>query len=124
MKSATRFFGGLITITILLLAGCQRPLNREMTIKMEPGDVQMFSVDAPRSAQKVKVKVTTDGLPLNVYIVEEKDQEMVRRELLDLKKPSKYLKKMEGLLDKKSRSTATIETTIPAKTGFAVVLAG
>ncbi len=101
----------------VLLAGCQK-LDYEQTLKMEAGDVKSFPVDPPRSEQKVTVTVTSTIAPVNVYLVLEKDQEAALKALDHYQKPVNPLASQEKTQD------ATLEATVPAKTGYVVLLAG
>jgi len=114
-------FPWLVAALTPATAGCQRPLNYEKTLKMEPGDVHSFPVDAPQREQKVRVEVDAPGT-LNVYVVRESDEEAARHALLALKKPTSTLAKVEPA--EPSTTPIVLETTIPAKTGFVVILSG
>src|SRR5437870_83616 len=114
-------------VGVLFVAGCQRPLNYEKTFRMEPGDVQAFPVDAPQREQKVRVEVTTSGVLLNVYVVRAQDEEAARQALLSDRKPTSSLAKTEitpGQKPSTSSVASGLDATIPAKTGFTVLLNG
>jgi hypothetical protein len=103
--------------SVFFLAGCQR-LDYEKTFAMEAGDVQMCPVDAPRSEQKVMVTVTSTATPVDVYVVLEKDQEDAVKAIHDYKKPA------NPLASAAKTTKAELETTVPAKTPYVVILSG
>jgi hypothetical protein len=86
--------------------------------QLEAGDVHLVLVDPPRREQQVRVTVTSSGSPVTVYIVLNKDKEAAKQALLDGKNPV-------GALDGKAKTQdATLEATIPANSGFAILLGG
>jgi hypothetical protein len=103
---------------ILALAGCGQRLDYESTVQLDAGEVQSLGVDPPRREQRVSVTVTSTSVPVDVYVVLEKDKESGKQALLDVKKPA------ESLASKTKTQQATLEATIPAKTGFAILLGG
>jgi hypothetical protein len=77
--------------------------------------------------KKVKVEVTTQGVPLQIYVVKSQDEDASRQALLDYKNPANSLAKWEEpaiKLNAPAETTMGVETTIPAKTGFAVLITG
>jgi hypothetical protein len=107
-----------LTIVLLALAGCGQRLDYESSLQLNAGEVQSLAVDAPRREQRVSVTVTSAGGPVDVYVVLEKDKESGKQALLDGKKPA------ESLASKLRTQTATLEATIAANTGFAILLGG
>jgi hypothetical protein len=107
--------GCLLVLVLLGSSGCQR-LNHEATVQVEPTGVQSTIISAPRSDQKVAVDVSSPGAPVNVYVVLEKDEEAARDALGRQQKPANVLAGKEKV------EQDTLETTIPAGKGFAVLL--
>jgi hypothetical protein len=67
----------------------------------------------------VKVEVKSDSSPVAVFLVLEDDAETVKKNVLHGTTPDKA--KVLARTDKNSQE-ATLEATVPAKKGFAVVL--
>jgi hypothetical protein len=85
---------------------------------MEPGDYKTFEMDPPRREQKVIITVTSSAAPVNVYLVAADDLQAATKAVEHFGKPANPLASQEKTQD------ATLEATIPAKTGYAVLLAG
>jgi hypothetical protein len=105
---------------VLLLAGCQR-LNEDRTVDLEPQSIKYVSVDPPRSQQQVTVLVSSPGVPVDVHLVAEgeKDAAMKSLELGKRLESSKLLTAAQLNVE-----SATLEATVPARTGFTVLLSG
>src|SRR5450755_1022745 len=73
MSLRTKPVVGLLALSLLALAGCQKPLSYEKSFTLTPGETQAFPVDAPKSQQQVTVAVTASGAPVNVFIVLESE---------------------------------------------------
>src|SRR5262249_13148325 len=100
-----------------LATGCRRQvLNDERTVKLDPAAVQSFPIDAPIRDEQVKVKVSSPGAPVNVYVVLQKDQTAAEDALEVGKAPASSLGGKDKVED------ATLDATVPAKSPFAVVL--
>jgi outer membrane lipopolysaccharide assembly protein LptE/RlpB len=116
MRTILRLRRCLLAALLLTLSGCGQRLNYETTVQLGDGEVQSLSIDPPKREQKVSVTVTSSGSPIDAYIVLDKDKEAAKQALLDRKKPA-------NPLDGKTKTQdATLEATIPANTGFAVLL--
>jgi hypothetical protein len=85
---------------------------------MEAGDVHLVSFDAPRTEQKVHVQVSSPDVPIDVHVVLQKDQDQARSDVLNYKKPT------GSLVSKEKSREASLDATIPAGSGFAVLLSG
>jgi hypothetical protein len=118
----------LLAASLLLIStGCQKPLNFTKTFHIEPEDIQMFPVDAPRGEQNIKVTATTPGVLLDVYVIADPDVAAAQKDLQNLKKPTKVLGRSEMANrkpDSKAETTNVLETTISAKTPFTVLVTG
>jgi hypothetical protein len=113
-----RFRLSLAGLALLaLLSGCQR-LRYDKTVTVDAGNVQTISIDPPRSEQKVHVSVKSPGVPLDVYVVLDKDLPAIRETLLNQQRPEK------SLASKMRSEEADLDATIPAKNGFSVLLTG
>jgi hypothetical protein len=108
----------LLLCLTLSLTGCNRALHYDKTLSMGPGDVKSFSVDPPRSEQKVTITFTSSAVPVSVYVALEKDLETASKAIENYKQPDGILAKQE-----KARE-GSIEAVIPAKSGFGVIVAG
>lgn len=111
------FVSGALMLLLGLLAGCRQKLDLERSLTVDVGDVQLIDIDPPRSEQKLTVTVTPSGAPVDVYVVAADDAEAAKQALLGNKKPSKPLASKL-----KVSKEETLEATIPAKTGYAVIL--
>ena len=108
----------LLATTLLLLPACGQKLDYESTLQVDDAQVQSISVDPPKKEQKVNVVVTSSASPVDVYVVLEKDKEAGKQSLLNGNKPA------ESLTGKLKTQDTTLEATIPANTGFAILLGG
>ena len=107
----------LLAVLLLAFPSCQR-LNYETAVDLSEGEVQSILVEAPKKEQKVSVTASSAGSPIDVYVVLDKDKEAGKQALLDRKKPA------SSLASKVKTREATLEATIPANTGFAILLGG
>ncbi|HYT94399.1 MAG TPA: hypothetical protein VEL76_37135 [Gemmataceae bacterium] len=98
----------------------ERKLNYEKTFTISPGEIQSIQVDPPKGEQKVTVRIQSMGSPVDVYIVLEENLKAVKDSLLNFRKPDAAKVKA----GKEKIESATLETTIPAGKGFAVMMAG
>jgi hypothetical protein len=108
----------LLAIVLLALPGCGQKLDYETTVDLDEGQVQSIAIDAPKREQKVSVTVTSSGSPIDVYVALDKDKEAGKQALLDRQKPA------QSLAHKVKTQEANLEATIPANTGFAILLGG
>lgn len=105
---------GLLAV-LLLTGGCQ-PLKYEKSLTVDAGDIQTLTFDPPRYEQKLKVQVSSPGSPVSVYLVRESEAQAVQQDLNFGKAPA------SPLAGKDKAEEITLEATIPAKTGFALVI--
>jgi hypothetical protein len=112
-----KYLSPLSAVVVLMVAGCQK-IDYKRTIDVEAGDVQATMFDPPRSEQKVTVTATSSSCRVNLYLVLERDQSQARQTMMDYKSPSGALAGQEKTQD------ATLEATVPAKQGFAVLIGG
>jgi hypothetical protein len=108
----------LFALLLLVLPGCGQKLNYETTVDLDEGQVQSILIDAPKSEQKVTVTVNSAGAPIDAYIVLDKDKEAGKQALLNRQKPP------QSLAGKVKTQDATLEATVPANTGFALLVGG
>jgi hypothetical protein len=118
MRTMLRLRRCLLATILLAPLGCGQKLNYETTVQLDDGQVQSLSIDPPRKDQSANVTVSSSGSPIDVYVVLEKDKEAGKQALLDSKKPA------ESLARKVKTQDAILEATIPANTGFAILLGG
>ena len=127
MKTNLRTASWVLPLLLVISAGCQKPLNFAKKFHIEPGDMQMFPIDAPRGEQKIKVSASTPGVLLDVYVIADEDVAAAQQALQSLKKPTKVIGRSEMSStkpDSKAETTNVLETTIPAKTPFTVLVTG
>jgi len=98
--------------------GCGQKLDYETSLQLGEGEVQALSIDAPTRAQKVSVRATSSGSPIDFYVVLEKDKEAGKQALLDRKKPP------QAVVGIAKTQEATLEAMVPVKTGFVILLGG
>ncbi len=108
----------LWAISLLLLSGCGQKLDYETSLDLDEGQVQSISVDPPKREQKVSVTATSSSSPIDVYVVLDKDKEAGKQALLDRRKVA------AALASQTKTQSATLEVTIPANTGFAILAGG
>ncbi len=100
---------------MFLLAGCQ-PLKIEKTMAVPLRGVGSLIVDPPRYEQKVTVQVSSPGAPVSAYLVRESDMAAAQTLMESGKAPS------SPLAGKEKAEDFTLEATVPAKTGYALLL--
>lgn len=111
----------LLVLLLLLMAGClmRSGFSQESTVTLAATEVKSQIVDAPGMDQKVTVKFTSDTA-IDVYVVASKDLppdiDKLAETLQAGKKPASALASAEKVTDH------TLQTTVPAKTEFQVVL--
>jgi hypothetical protein len=103
-------------------AGCgrQASLNIEKDIELDGlgGDnIKSTIVSAAQKEQKVSILVRTNAVPVNVFVVLEKDVDVLRGQLENDQTPTVNI-----IAKKEKLQEGTVEATIPAGSGFAVVL--
>lgn len=102
-------------LALLVVIGCGQRLNVEKTIKLDVGDVNEISVDAPSGEQKVSVEVSSSASEINVYVVLEENLAHVKANVQS-PDPAKVL------AGKAKIKEETLEATIPAGKKYAVVI--
>ena len=121
MHSGTKPVLGLLTLGLLMLMGCQKPLHYEKSFTLTPGETQAFPVDAPKSQQQVTVAVTANGSPVNVFIVLESEHAATMDALANKGKNPDAAK---VLASKEKMESGALEATVPAQKGFSVFVTG
>jgi hypothetical protein len=114
MPGPRRVACGLVGV-LAFVAGCQR-LNYDKIVTLDPEAPFTVNWDPPRYDQKLTVTVTSSGKPVSAYLVKESDQEAATRALQDGKMPAGVLASQENAEE------IHLSATIPAKTGFTLVL--
>src|SRR6266851_10501588 len=108
----------LLASLLLIVPGCGQKLDYETSLQLGEGEVQALSIDAPTRAQKVSVRATSSGSPIDFYVVLEKDKEAGKQALLDRKKAP------QAVVGIAKTQEATLEAMVPVKTGFVILLGG
>lgn len=114
MTSRRLRIAGLLVV-LAGLTGCQR-LSYDKSYDLEPLETRTLDFDAPRYQQKLKVEITSAGVPLSAYLVKSADKEAAEREMDGRKAPAGSL----GGQDKSE--TISFEAAIPAGTGFCLIV--
>jgi len=114
MRCAARLASGLL-IGLVLAPGCQR-LNDERTVHLDPTEIHEMEFDPPRYEQKLTVTVQSSGFPVSAYLVRTEDKDPAITGLNKDQVLSSVLAKQEKATD------MTLSATIPAKTGFTLLL--
>jgi hypothetical protein len=114
MKTRSRRSWALLA-GMLLLAGCQR-LNEERTLHVTVGAVHQIDISPPRFEQKVTARISSPGAPVSAYLVRQADSEAAKNRMMENKAPA------TPLAGKDKAEDITLEATVPAKTGFVLLL--
>ena len=116
MRSSKSWCPQLVGIVFLVLPGCQK-LVYQKTIKLKVGGVETFLIDAPRSTQQVTVTVSSPGTEVDACIVLERDRMAAETALRIEERPSDTLAQDRG-------EDLTLSATIPARSGFSIIISG
>jgi len=102
---------------LVFCAGCNRvTLNDERTVEVAVGTARPFIVEAAKKDQKIKVEVSSPGVPVSVYVCLEKDREAVEECIEAQRQSDKILATME------KTERGTLEATIPANNVAMILL--
>jgi hypothetical protein len=101
------------------LGGCQK-LDIQRSVTLAPGDVKNLQIDAPRSDQKVRVTLASSDSAINAYLVLQKDHDAVDQALQAGNRPDPSA----VLASQEKAKEATLEATVPAKSGFSIFFNG
>jgi len=112
MKSLVK----LLSAIVLLVAGCQSRLNRDLKSEVETGDTNIITVDAPRYDQKVAVEFSSSDGPVSVYVGLKKNEDAINKAALTSKTEDTVLAKSE------KTPSGSLEVNIPAKEEFVIVI--
>lgn len=105
-----------VVVVAFGLCGCSRPLNVERNVLVESLGVHEIQIDPPSSQQQVTVMIRSQ-VPLDVYLVLEKNRTSVSDQLQrQVKVESGFLDKLENVKE------GQLEGTVPAGEGYAVLL--
>jgi hypothetical protein len=99
------------------MTGCQK-LDDERTFEVGPGKIRSMLIDPPTKEQKVTVTISSSISPVTVYVVPAKEQEAAERAMESGKQPN------QSFAGKEKSQEATLEATIPANTGYAIIVGG
>lgn len=99
-----------IAIVFLGACGCGSKVHQELSGELTPGESAAFSIDAPKSQQKVKVQVTSDAdVTVIVALKKEVDND-------HLKVGGKHLG------ESAKTTSASLEVTVPEGEEFSVII--
>jgi hypothetical protein len=108
----------LFVLSAVLLTGCQR-LNYEKTFHLEATAVQPIEFSAPTYAQKLTVQVSSPGAPVTVYVVrvvQPEDATAAQTQMETNQAPA------DPLAGKEKAEEINLETTVPAKTAYMLLI--
>jgi hypothetical protein len=100
---------------MLSLSGCQ-PLKVERTLSVPVGGVGSLSFDPPRYQQKVTVQLSSPGALISAYLVSDSDLAAARNLVEKAQAPA------SPLASKEKAEEIMLEATVPAKTGFSLLI--
>jgi hypothetical protein len=106
-----------VLLLAFLLSGCQRALNDERQVEVKSGDIKSVLYDVQKQGKTVRVAVHSPGVPVDAYLVLEKERDALIKQLEAAGKPSTALAQSLKVED------GTLEGRIPAGSAFALVLA-
>jgi len=113
-------FGRASCLLLLLpIVGCHK-LTFEKSESLDVSEVKKYAVDPPRVKQNVRVVATSSECPVSVYVVLDENAPAVEDAIQSSTKPA--ADKVLGGADKQQE--ATVDATIPAKSGFTILVGG
>jgi hypothetical protein len=112
----------LMAFCLSVAGGCQK-LNFEKSYQLEPHGLQEVIFSAPAYQQKVSVTITPASSAVSAYLCKEGDVNQVKSALDADKQPPEALL-IASRASKGAAEPYSLEATIPAKTGYALVLKG
>jgi hypothetical protein len=116
MRRSSGIVLGLLAWAALLLTGCASRLNDNRTVTIEPQSTHEVIYSAPKQDQKVTIEVSSQGVPVNAYLVLEKEKGAAKSALDANRAPEKPLAMKEKF------QTGTLEATVPAGAEFVLLL--
>jgi hypothetical protein len=67
MQRRSLAFAALCLAVVVLLPGCTSRVSFDKTLTLEPGAIKMYTIDAPRREQKVRIQVDSRE-PVTCYV--------------------------------------------------------
>ena len=119
MGGTARRSGCLVLAALVALGGCHK-FTHTATVEMRSSGIHVMHITAPTSDQKVKVEVSSPGVPVSVWIVLESDFEEVEKRLRD----SKEVDRSKILASQEQQEEPVVETKIPKNQEYAVIVWG
>lgn len=111
-----RLAGILVGAALLVTTGCGPRVLDEKTFDLEPGDAKALTLVDLKKDKKISVEVKSDGAPVDVYLVLEKDEKVGLDGLPYGKKPP------NALQSKTKVEKETLEVTMPENTGLSILI--
>ena len=105
----------LSLLVVCLVAGCGK-LDVKRDTDVEALGFKAYTIDPAKKEQKVTVTVSSPGVPVNVYLVLEKDRAEVEKALEEHQRPKNVLGSQE------KTEQATVEGTVPGGVAASVLL--
>jgi hypothetical protein len=100
-------------------SGCGK-FKHEATYSMDPGDIKLVNVDAPRGEQKVTVEISSPGAPVDVWLVLEDHYDAVSKKVNAGVHPDAAT----VVASKVQLASGTLQGIIPAGKAYKVVITG
>jgi hypothetical protein len=108
----------LLSLLLVIMAGCGQRLAVDKTVTVEPGEVKGAAIiDAPKAEQKIEVTYSSAESPINVYVILSGDANAVANQL------EKGAPK-DVVASKEKSKRDTLEATIPAGKEYGVYMSG
>ena len=120
MRHVTKALLGLLMLALLPVTGCQKKLNEEKNYTLLEGEVKALQMDEQPKDQRITITVTATGSPINLHVVKESGHAAAMEAL-------QFNAKLDPAIVIESKSKIQSETlvvTVPAKTGFSVMISG
>jgi hypothetical protein len=99
-----------------LLSGCQAPLNEQRSAAIQGAEVRILLFEVQKRDKTVRIEVKSPGVPIDAYLVLEKDRDALVKQLQDGGKPG------NALAEALDTEEATLEGRIPAGSAFALAM--
>lgn len=105
-----------LSLVLLGLIGCGPRVIHDKPVELDPGEVKgPVLLDLKKDA-RLSVEVTSLGVPVDVYVVLEKDQQAASDAIAAEKTPA-------GVLAKELKTEGkTLEVTMPEQSGLAILV--
>jgi hypothetical protein len=111
-----RLSGIVLVLCLLALTGCGKKVLHDEAVALEPGKTEAITFKGLRKGQTVSVETSSPGVPIDVYIVLEKDKNTAMEALGQDKAPA------NSLAGEAKTQGKTLEAVVSEGDGVAVLL--